>query len=205
VRIGVDFDNTIVSYDTLFHRVALERGLIPSDLPSTKLNVRDYLRQAGKEDTWTEMQGYVYGARMDDAVAYPGAIDFFAWARSENIDLSIVSHKTRHPILGHPYDLHEAARRWVAKILIERPGPLIDEVDVHFELTKEAKLARISALGLDFFIDDLPEILVADGFPDRTAPILFDPDGTYAGNALRALPSWGDIKKHFQDTWTNRN
>jgi hypothetical protein len=205
VRIGVDFDNTIVSYDTLFHRVALERSLIPSGLPSTKLSVRDYLRQAGKEDTWTEMQGYVYGARMDEAVAYPGAIDFFAWAKSENIDLAIVSHKTRHPFLGHPYDLHAAARRWVARILIDRPEPLIDEVDVYFELTKEAKLARISALGLDFFIDDLPEILVADGFPDRTARILFDPDGTYAGNKLPALASWDDIKKHFQDKWTRRN
>jgi hypothetical protein len=205
VRIGVDFDNTIVSYDTLFHRVALERSLIPSDLPSTKLSVREYLRQAGKEDAWTEMQGYVYGARMDDAVAYPGAIDFFAWARSANMDLAIVSHKTRRPILGHPYDLHEAARRWVAKILIDRPGPLIDEADVHFELTKEAKLARISALGLDFFIDDLPEILLADAFPDRTARILFDPDGTYAGNELPALLSWDDIKKYFQDKWTKRN
>jgi hypothetical protein len=204
VRIGVDFDNTIVSYDTLFHRVALERNLIPSGIPPSKLSVRDYLRQAGKEDTWTEMQGYVYGARMDEAVAYPGAIDFFAWARSENIDLAIVSHKTRHPFLGHPYDLHAAARRWVASILIDRPEPLIDDVDVYFELTKEAKLARIGTLGLDFFIDDLPEILLADGFPDRTARILFDPDGAYAGK-VPALASWDDIKKYFQDKWTKRN
>jgi hypothetical protein len=125
VRIGVDFDNTIVSYDALFHRVALERDLIPRELPQTKLSVRDYLRRAGKEDAWTEIQGYVYGARMDDAIAYSGAIDFLAWAREERRDLVIVSHRTRRPFLGHPYDLHDAARKWVHKFLIDRPQPLI--------------------------------------------------------------------------------
>jgi len=44
VRIGIDFDNTIVSYDTLFHRVALERGLIPISVPANKISVREYLR-----------------------------------------------------------------------------------------------------------------------------------------------------------------
>jgi len=29
--IGVDFDNTIVCYDALFHRVARERGLAPAE------------------------------------------------------------------------------------------------------------------------------------------------------------------------------
>ena len=45
--IGLDFDNTIVSYDELFHRVALEGGLVPGDLPVRKEAVRDYLREAG--------------------------------------------------------------------------------------------------------------------------------------------------------------
>ena len=44
MRLGLDFDNTIVSYDALFHKVALEGSLIPADVAPTKLNVRDYLR-----------------------------------------------------------------------------------------------------------------------------------------------------------------
>ena len=28
MRIGIDFDNTIVSYDALFHKVAREQGVI---------------------------------------------------------------------------------------------------------------------------------------------------------------------------------
>ena len=64
MHIGIDFDNTIVGYDSLFHRAALERGLIPPDLPATKSRVRDHLRRAGREDAWIELQGCVYGARL---------------------------------------------------------------------------------------------------------------------------------------------
>jgi hypothetical protein len=37
------------------------------------------LRALGKEDVWTELQGYVYGARMAEAEAYPGVLDFMCW------------------------------------------------------------------------------------------------------------------------------
>ena len=72
---------------------------------------------------------------MDDAVAYPGATDFFTWARAEGIDLVIISHKTRRPFLGPPHDLHEAARGWVRRFLAAPPRPLIKESAVFFEPT----------------------------------------------------------------------
>ncbi len=143
---------------------------------------------------------------MDDAVAYSGAIDFLAWAREERRDLVIVSHRTRRPFLGRPYDLHDAARKWVNKFLIDRPQPLISGAETYFEPTKKEKLARIAGLDLDVFIDDLPEILLADEFPRRTARVLFDPDGTYPANdRLPVCASWGEIKRHVQDTWKTRN
>ena len=36
MKIGVDFDNTIVSYDKVFHKVALEQSLIKSNLTIIK-------------------------------------------------------------------------------------------------------------------------------------------------------------------------
>src|SRR4051812_19996134 len=110
MRIGIDFDNTIVNYDSVFYRVALEQNLVPPTVAPTKLAVRNWLRQVGKEDLWTEMQGYVYGSRMNDAEAYPGALAFLTWAQTCGIPVSIISHKTKHPFLGPRYDLHEAAR-----------------------------------------------------------------------------------------------
>ena len=65
MRIGIDFDNTIVCYDDVFHKAASLQGLIPEGLPSSKNSVRDYLRKIGKEENWTRLQGTVYGSRMD--------------------------------------------------------------------------------------------------------------------------------------------
>ncbi len=180
MRIGLDFDNTIVSYDALFHKIACERAPLPLDIPKNKVAVRDWFRNAGREDTWTELQGYVYGARMDEAVAYPGAIEFMRSAARAGHILGIVSHKTKHPFLGPKYDLHAAAREWVEKHLIEEGKALIPPERVYFELTKEEKLSRIAQFHCDVFVDDLPEILMAPRFPANTRPILFDPENNHA-------------------------
>src|SRR5260370_515819 len=77
-----------------------ERNLIPTQSPVNKVAIRDHLRQIGKEELWTEMQGYVYGARMDEALAYPGVIDFLSRATAAGDEVAIVSHKTKNPYLG---------------------------------------------------------------------------------------------------------
>jgi len=33
MRIGVDFDNTVICYDKVFHAAAVEKGLIPGGPP----------------------------------------------------------------------------------------------------------------------------------------------------------------------------
>jgi hypothetical protein len=205
MRIGIDFDNTLVSYDSVFHQVALERELIPADLPPTKIAVRDYLRGSGHEDLWTEMQGYVYGARMGDVMPFPGAIDFLAWVRTQGFYVAIVSHKTRHPFLGDTYDLHEAARGWVTKWLVKRRQPLVRQSDAFFELTKPKKLARIAALKLDWFIDDLPEILLAEEFPAHTSRVLFNPDGLQSiDDRLLGCRCWAHIQQCIEGVWATR-
>jgi FMN phosphatase YigB (HAD superfamily) len=198
MRIGIDFDNTLVSYDTLFHRVALEQELIPADLPQTKVAVRDYLRSVGREPAWTEMQGTVYGARMDEAQAYPGAIDFLRWAGKQRIELCIISHKTRHPFIGPRHDLHKAARLWVEHHLADVPRPLVYPENVFFELTKEAKLRRIADCGCGYYIDDLPEILLAPAFPGGVQRILFDPDSHHAARPpVLHVRGWEELRDYF--------
>ena len=195
MRLGIDFDNTIVSYHKVFHQVALESGLIPDDLPVTKLAVRDYLREMDKEDIWTEMQGYVYGARMDDAEPYAGVIDFLSWARDADMEMAIISHKTRHPFIGPKYDLHEAARKWVIDHVNDNNGSFIKPDSVFFEITKSDKFQRITHFKCDYFVDDLPEIINADEFPEDTRGILFDPDGHHkATESCLQIRSWTELK-----------
>src|ERR1700740_3397983 len=100
MRVGIDFDNTIACYDGVFHAAALERGLIPPELGRDKNSVRDYLHHAGRRDDFTKLQGYVYGTRMELVAPYAGFAEFAASARRAGHELSIISHKTRYPILG---------------------------------------------------------------------------------------------------------
>ena len=201
LRLGIDFDNTIVSYDALFHKVACEGKWIPEDLPVSKLSVRDYLRGIGKEPVWTEMQGVVYGARIQEAEAFPGVHEFMRWARGADLPMCIVSHKTMYPFIGPKYDLHEAARGWIRTHLGDEDGPFVDPKNVFFELTKEEKCARVAALGCTTFVDDLPELLLGSGFPKSTEPLLFDPDGHHAGLDLLRIRNWQELHNLIQSRW----
>lgn len=199
MRIGIDFDNTIVSYDSLFHHVASEAGLVPPDFPPTKLNVRDYLRKAGKENEWIELQGYVYGARMSEATAFHGVHDFFKWARDNSIVVSIISHKTKYPFIGQKYDLHKATRDWIDTYLVDQEGELIEHDLVYLETTKEEKLKRIGSVECDYFIDDLPEILLSEQFPIATKRILFDPDQRHSDDKnITVIRNWNDLQRYFE-------
>ena len=199
MRIGIDFDNTIACYDGVFHQAALERRLIPPDLARDKNSVRDHLNGGGRKDDFTELQGYVYGARMDLVSPFPGFADFIGVAQGVGHELFIVSHKTRHPILGPKHDMHAAARGFlVDRGLIGEGVSKIDPARVFFELTKEEKVARAASLRCDMFIDDLPEILVMPGFPEGMRKILFDSDNQIAGGLDRAAKldrrsSWAAI------------
>ncbi len=174
--IGVDFDNTIVSYDRVFHRVAVEKGLIPDTLPVHKQAVRDHLRAIGREDAWTELQGYVYGARMADAAAFEGVCDCLAHWLRRGIDVHIISHKTRVPYLGPAYDLHAAAYGWLEQEGFFDPARVgLPREHVRFELTKAEKLRRIAETACTHFIDDLPEFLAEPAFPAGVTKLLFDP------------------------------
>jgi hypothetical protein len=197
MRIGIDFDNTIACYDGVFHAAAVERGLISEDISRDKNSVRDFLNSSGRKDVFTELQGYVYGSRMDLVACYPGVRDFITAAVLKNYEIFIISHKTRHPILGPRHDMHAAARAF----LIDRR--IVGDDGVHaekvfFELTKEDKLARATQLRVDVFIDDLPEILAMTGWSKHVRAILFEPDGHtcsefWKGPNRECYSSWAAI------------
>ncbi len=196
-RIGVDFDNTIVCYDRLFHRLALRRGLIPTDLPAIKRAVRDHLRDTGAEDLWTELQGEAYGPALSEATAFPGVEAFFRQCARRRIKTFIVSHKTRHPYRGPAHDLHLAAEDWLDRHgFFEARKIGLPRGRVFLELTKKAKLARIGELRCTHFIDDLPELLAEPSFPAGVDRILFDPERAHARERrFRRAESWTEIAR----------
>ena len=114
-KIGIDFDNTLVIYDQLFYKVAIERNLIPLEMVRSKLEIRNFLRSIGKDDIFTSLQSEVYGKRILEA---PIAKNAFSSIKKimENYEVFIISHKTKYPFSGEKYDLHNAALSWLKKI-----------------------------------------------------------------------------------------
>ena len=194
LHIGVDFDNTIVRYDELFHRLALEEELIPGSLRADKTTIRDHLRAVNREDRWTAMQAIVYGKRMSDAAAFPGVFEFFKGCARKNVRVSIISHRTRQPIVGEPFDLHAAAFGWLQMNGVVGPVPA---ERIFFEETRAAKVARVRQEGCTHFIDDLPEFLAEPLLP-ALERILFDPAGTArAEPGMKIASSWDEIRATF--------
>jgi hypothetical protein len=197
MRIGVDFDNTIVCWDEAFHAAALDQGEITPDVPKSKEKVRDHMRANGHEEEWIVLQGYVYGALADRAPIFPGVTEFFRACHDAGIEVAIISHKTRHPFRGPQYDLHQAARECLDRNGFHDPGGIgLSAENVYFELTKAEKLDRIGALGCDCFIDDLPEFLAEPAFPPSVDRILFDPYAYHAeSDRYRRATSWPQIQQ----------
>jgi hypothetical protein len=188
MRIGIDFDNTIACYDGVFHRAALERGIIPADLPLDKTSVRDHLRAAGREADWTELQGVVYGPRIGLAAPFSGVAAFFGCCAVRGIETLVISHRTRVPYLGEAHDLHRAAREWLGA------QALLPASRIYFETSREEKLARIAGLRCSHFVDDLPELLTAADFPVTVEPILFDPEDRYGHLSLWRIRHWDELR-----------
>ncbi len=176
MQLGIDFDNTIICYDGVFHCIALENGLIPGDFPENKEKIRNFLRDQGKEEVWTRMQGVVYGTRVFEAEPFPGVMEFFDFLKTNALPVAIVSHKTRFPYSGEPYDLHKPAHEWMDNSgILASPGKGGEDIQVFFEPSRKMKMERIKDLGCTHFIDDLPEFLLDEAFPDHVTRLLFDP------------------------------
>ena len=193
--IGLDFDNTIVCYDQAIALLAEELLELPADVPRTKLGLRNFLRAAGREPEWTAFQGELYGPGMRYAEPFDGAIATMQQLLDEGRDLVIISHRSRRPYAGEPHDLHAAARGWVAERLQSEGlfGSIGDKSAVYFLETRDQKVEMITHLGCEAFLDDLPEVLSAPGFPAAAAGILFDPAGlfvSYEESGYIWISSW---------------
>ena len=190
MRIGIDFDNTIICYDQVFCHLANSQG--------TKREVRDAIRALPDGDiVWQRMQGKAYGELIHQASLFTGFKEFVAACNANPaIELFIVSHKTE---LGHfdekRINLRDAARRWLREQgFFDKNLPHIPENHVFFETTREEKIARINTLQCTHFIDDLVEVLESPLFPTHIERYLFQP---LADNIqpvkLKQYSNWTDI------------
>lgn len=200
MSVGIDFDNTIVSYDRVFTEAARSRGWVTHDFTGTKKQLRDAVRQLDDgEIKWQMLQAEVYGERMAEAELFPGVIDFIDAARRRGIDMFIVSHKTRYSNYDQRrVDLRVAALSWMEKKGFFEPSQLgFSRDQVFFANTRAEKIARISRLGCGFFIDDLEEVFLDPAFPADVRRVLFTSDqGPLSDEAIIVRKTWHDIARY---------
>ena len=197
--LGLDFDNTLVSYDKLFYKLALEKDLIEASLPKSKTEVRNYLRNKGKDEEFTLLQGEVYGLRILEAEPAEGMVKALGEINKQGIAMVLVSHKTKTPYKGPAYDLQQAAWQWLEKYsFFEKDGLGWSRDQVFFEESKDAKIRRIQQIGCTHYIDDLTNIL--ENIPNRIKRILYDPGKKISKEELSKkdlirLANWENLKE----------
>ena len=189
MKIGFDFDNTIVCYDEAIE-ILSEKLDLPSKLQRNKLSIRDYLKSQNRENEWTEFQGTLYGPGMQHAKPYEFFIEIAQYLKNHQHELFIVSHRSKFPYSGEKYDLHQFAEKWLNVKINE--NLLIEKNKIFFLDTLEKKILKIGELKIDLFIDDLSEVINHELFPLKTKSILFDPDNK-KNNVNRRISKWEQL------------
>jgi hypothetical protein len=200
MRIGIDFDNTLIGYDEVFRAAARERGLLDSGFAGNKQALRDAIRLLPDgELTWQRLQGQVYGKEIGAAAMCEGADAFLRRCRAAGHVVFVVSHKTE---FGHHdpdrVNLRKAALGWMeARGFFAPDMYAIPRENVFFESSRPEKLERIAALRCTCFIDDLEEVLIDPGFPPGVKRVLFG--ARDASPHFTACPSWQRIAEAVFD------
>lgn len=197
-NIGIDFDNTIVTYDDVFYKYAFELRLISHKVEKNKKAIRDAIRRLPEgNDKWTELQGMVYGTYMEEAELMQGVGSFLEACKKNNFKVFIISHKSIYPAIGSHVDLQKAAKKWLKnRDFLSKFG--LTDSNVIFKETLQGKLDQIAQKKCAYFIDDLTEILEHPDFPKDVKKIL------YGQQENKGFPTdiihfkyWNEIKKYF--------
>ena len=86
IRIGIDLDNTIISYDRAFQIGAKLSGLVEKDCKLNKKGIRDLIRKRQNgESEWQKLQGYVYSEGINEAALFPGVFRFLWLCKERKI------------------------------------------------------------------------------------------------------------------------
>jgi hypothetical protein len=197
LRIGIDFDNTIIAYDDVFCIAAKACGLIDPGFSGSKQAVRDSIRLLPDgELAWQRLQGQVYGKGIGGAKMVTGVEAFLRRCRTEGCVVAVVSHKTEY---GHfdpdRVNLRTAAVDWMAAQGLLDGDRGVARADVYFESTRAEKVKRIAALSLTHFIDDLSEVLTDPEFPPNVKRILFGNGAQPASSSYTICSTWLDIEQ----------
>jgi len=176
MHIGIDLDHTIIDYRNQFAERAFSLGYIDTSEILTKDGVKKKIKELQNgEEKWGMLQAEVYSEGIFQAETMQGFSNFVYECRERQINLSVISHKSRsNPHDQQNRDLKKPALDWMkSHNFFEKRGLGFSLHQVFFADTVEDKLARVKVLNCTHFIDDLFKVLTHPLFPNSTRKILF--------------------------------
>lgn len=193
LKIGIDFDNTLINYQDLFCSLAQTEGWLPAESHLSKEQVRALLvGQDGHDLRWQSLQAKAYGPQIIHAKLFPGFREFLDLASTQGHEVWIVSQKS---VTSH-YDTSVNLREWALQWLREQG--LLDTFSdrIFFEPTRNEKIQRINSLHLDFFIDDLRDVLEDPIFSNLPTRVWFTSEESASPRtSFPMCSSWSEISK----------
>ncbi|MBC8226214.1 MAG: hypothetical protein H8E74_03635 [Gammaproteobacteria bacterium] len=205
MKIGIDLDNTIISYNEAFLSIAKKQRFIDKNIYGSKQEIKEIIQNNHKgEIIWQKLQGLVYGKYIDEAKIYQGFKRFVWRCYFQNISVYVISHKTE---FGHQDKENIPLRKAALNFL--KSNELITDIDgrffkeIHFTSTREEKIDKINEYQFDWFIDDLQEVICHKNINHTTNKILFSNTKNMLSNNSISLSSWEQIEKRILGPLSN--
>jgi hypothetical protein len=189
-RIGLDLDHTLIDYSGAIQFLARARGLNSA----SKSRVKSYYQESEHGDVgWQEFQAQLYSEGLQYARLMPGVESFLKRASTSDIDVFIISHKTEYAPRGN----QQISLREVSTAFLKHHDlipHLVPPERVFYAATREEKVQQVSSLGLDVFVDDLPEVLAHPLMPKQVWKVLIDPEEAHTQAPFHRVVDFADIE-----------
>ena len=197
-KIGIDFDNTIASYDGVFKYISAK---FLRNIKINKFNKENFKKEIlrfGGLSKWKKIQSLVYGKYINLAKIFPGFLEFLVLSKFRKNEIYIVSHKTKYGYFGgRRFLLRNKSLNWIKSKLIFKGNEFLKKENIFFESKKRDKIRKIDNLKCGYFIDDLKNIFFHNNFPRNTKKILFSQNTKNKIKNLKSLNSWREIGFFF--------
>ena len=198
MRIGIDLDNTIISYDKAFRLGAIYSNLVDKSCKLNKKDLRDLIRKGPDGETaWQKLQGYVYGEGINGAVLFPGVYRFLWRCHERKIDVEIVSHKTEFGNFdSKKISLRDSATNFLTNHgLISNKNSLIKKIT--YKNSKSEKIDFIKQNNYEYFIDDLEDIIFSEELKNQKKILFSQDDLSNINSNIVITKSWEEISQNL--------
>lgn len=201
MKIGIDFDNTLVCYDQAYKALAAREGVMVPEASNAREVLKDIIMALPQGNVrWTQLQGELYGFFIKEAEPFPDAKTFLKKLKTQNVPFCIISHKSYYSAFGKIYSFREAALSWLQENgFFEEDTIGLNKEDCFWEHSQEDKINRITQEKCTHFIDDLPGVLSHNDFPEGVSRILFSPNTPVViDGPFHQLKSWKEIESYLE-------